>query len=66
MANFYADNDDLRYYVERGIDWEPLVRLRERDFNQEGGFSSVEEATAFTEKFWIWWGVSLPMSWTHT
>ena len=47
MANFYTDNEDLRYYVERGIDWEPLVQLKERDFTREGGFSSVEEATAF-------------------
>lgn len=47
MGNFYTDNEDLRYYVERGIDWEPLVQLREGDFSREGGFSSVEEATAF-------------------
>ena len=24
MANFYEDNDDLRFYVEKGIDWAPL------------------------------------------
>ena len=32
MANFYTDNEDLRWYIERGIDWEPLVRTTEADF----------------------------------
>ena len=29
MPSFYDDNDDLRWWVERGIDWAPLVWLTE-------------------------------------
>ncbi len=29
MGNYYKDNDDLRFYVERWIDWEGLIRLTE-------------------------------------
>ncbi len=47
MANFYTDNDDLRFYVERGIDWEPLVRLLENDFTDPDGFESLADAKAF-------------------
>jgi alkylation response protein AidB-like acyl-CoA dehydrogenase len=25
MANFFTDNPDLQYYVEKGIDWPPLI-----------------------------------------
>ena len=32
MANFFHDNDDLKFYVEKGIDWEPLVRATEMDY----------------------------------
>lgn len=45
MANFYEDNDDLRWYVETGIDWAPIVRLTEHDFKAEDGPTSLEEAT---------------------
>ncbi|MCU1281359.1 MAG: Butyryl-CoA dehydrogenase [bacterium] len=47
MANFFQDNDDLRWYIERGIDWEPLVRTTEADFRNPGGPQSVDEALAF-------------------
>jgi alkylation response protein AidB-like acyl-CoA dehydrogenase len=47
MSNFYEDNDDLRWYVERGIDWEPLVRLTEYDFRAEGGHTTTSEAVDF-------------------
>ena len=47
MANYYDDNDDLRFYVERGLDWERLVRLTEYDFQSPGGFTSVAEAVSF-------------------
>jgi alkylation response protein AidB-like acyl-CoA dehydrogenase len=46
-ANFFHDNDDLRWYLERGIDWEPLVRTTEADFRNPGGPKSVDEALAF-------------------
>lgn len=47
MANFYRDNDDLRFYVERGIDWRPLVELVEQRFRLPDGHKSLEEALAF-------------------
>lgn len=47
MGNFFDDNDDLRFYLEKGLDWEPLVRLTEYDFRSEGGFSSTAEAVDF-------------------
>ena len=47
MANFYKDNDDLRYYFERGIDWEPIVRANEADFRAEGAPADLREALDF-------------------
>ncbi|HEY1587392.1 MAG TPA: acyl-CoA dehydrogenase family protein [Polyangia bacterium] len=47
MANFFTDNDDLRWYIERGIDWEPLVRTTEADFRNPDGPKSVAEALVF-------------------
>ncbi len=47
MANFFHDHDDLRFYVEKGIDWEPLVRLTEADLRAPGGPRSMKEATEF-------------------
>ena len=44
MASFYEDNDDLRFYLERAVDWGPLVRLTEHDRRAEGSPASVEEA----------------------
>ncbi|MCB9794302.1 MAG: acyl-CoA dehydrogenase family protein [Alphaproteobacteria bacterium] len=47
-TNFYADNEDLRWYVERGIDWAPLVEGAELGGGEEGeGFGSVAEALEF-------------------
>ncbi len=47
MANFYDDNADIRFYVERGIDWEPIVRLTEHEFQSEDGFENTAEAVDF-------------------
>ena len=47
MGNFYKDNDDLRFYIEREIDWEPLVRLTEYLYRTEDGFSNATEALGF-------------------
>ncbi len=47
MPNYFKDNDDLRYYFDRGIDWEPLIRLTEYEYQAEGAFSSAEEAARF-------------------
>jgi 3-(methylthio)propanoyl-CoA dehydrogenase len=46
MANFLKDNEDLRYYLDHGIDWDALVSVSERRFG-EGGFSDPEEAKQF-------------------
>lgn len=46
--NVYLDNDDLRFYVERGgLEWDELVRLAEADYRRDDSFSSKEEAVAF-------------------
>jgi hypothetical protein len=47
MANYYEDNEDLRFYIEKAINWEPVVKAVERDFTSEGGFNTVEEAKEF-------------------
>ncbi len=47
MTSFYDDNEDLRFYVERGIDWGPLVHLTEYDGRAEDAFATTEEAVAF-------------------
>ncbi len=47
MANYLDDNPDLQYYLEQGIDWDPLVRLTEQYFTLDGGFESTEEAVGF-------------------
>lgn len=48
-TNYYEDNADLRWYVEKGIDWKTLLPYVEwRGFGEEqaeaGGYQSVEEA----------------------
>ena len=47
MGNFFSDNEDLQYYVEKGIDWEPLVELTEFGYRNEDGFRSCDEALEF-------------------
>jgi 3-(methylthio)propanoyl-CoA dehydrogenase len=45
MANNYLlDNDDLLYYLDKGIDWEPVVELTERGFVDEDGPRDLAEA----------------------
>ena len=44
MANFYADNPDLKFYVDRGLDWGPLVELTEYLYRTPDGFKSAHEA----------------------
>jgi len=47
MGNYYRDNEDLRFYVERGIDWAPLVEATEYGWKAPDGFKSTEDAVAF-------------------
>lgn len=44
MANFYRDNADIRFYFDKGIDWDALVRFTEHDFKTPGGYTTTEEA----------------------
>jgi 3-(methylthio)propanoyl-CoA dehydrogenase len=44
MANFFDDNDDLAWYFDRGIDWDPIVRLAEWDFKAPDGPADLKEA----------------------
>ncbi|WP_394847797.1 acyl-CoA dehydrogenase family protein [Pendulispora brunnea] len=47
MSNFFKDNDDLAFYFEKGIDWEPLVEVSEYGYRTKDGFKSAREAVAF-------------------
>ncbi|MCP4200995.1 MAG: hypothetical protein GY769_03585 [bacterium] len=47
MANFLTDNEDLRWYLEKGIDWNPIVEACEFGLELQDGFRSVEEARDF-------------------
>jgi alkylation response protein AidB-like acyl-CoA dehydrogenase len=47
VGNFYKDNDDLRFYMEKWIDWEPLVELTEYLKRAKDGFKSTGEAVEF-------------------
>jgi 3-(methylthio)propanoyl-CoA dehydrogenase len=46
MGNFLTDNDDLAYYLTKGIDWDPIVEATERGLDDPEGPSSTEEALA--------------------
>ena len=47
MANFFKDNDDLRFYLDKGIDWTPIVELTERLYTAPDGFENKDEAVGF-------------------
>ena len=47
MANYFTDNEDLQYYFEKGIDWEPIVRFTEYDYRTQDGYKSASEALDF-------------------
>jgi alkylation response protein AidB-like acyl-CoA dehydrogenase len=47
MANFFTDNDDLSFYLEKGVDWAQLAEVTEHGFTREEGFKNVAEAAAF-------------------
>lgn len=46
-GNFYKDNADLAFYVDKWIDWAPLVELTEYLYRTEDGFKSADEALEF-------------------
>jgi alkylation response protein AidB-like acyl-CoA dehydrogenase len=47
VGNYFTDNDDLRYYFEKGIDWAPLVELTEYGYRTREGFKNPVEAVVF-------------------
>ncbi len=47
MASYFEDNDDLRFYFDRGVDWAALAEVTEYGFRSEGGFKTAAEATTF-------------------
>src|SRR3954471_2221240 len=47
MASFLEDNADLRYYFERGIDWDSVASLTEIGYRHPEGLHSAAEALAF-------------------
>lgn len=47
MPNFYDDNADLQYYLEKGLDWEPLVKLTEYLYQAPDAHANAEEAVDF-------------------
>ncbi len=44
VDNFYRDNEDLKFYVEKWIRWDPLVRLTEFDFRTKDAPQSTGDA----------------------
>jgi len=49
MSNFYKDNDDLRYYFERGIDWGPIIDACEPNLERAGFESRAQVADFYRE-----------------
>lgn len=47
MASFLTDNEDLRFYLERGVDWDALVEVTEYGYRTPDGFKSPIEARTF-------------------
>ncbi|MBF0120795.1 MAG: acyl-CoA dehydrogenase family protein [Desulfobacterales bacterium] len=46
-TNFFKDNNDLKFYVEKQIDWEPLIELTEYKYKKKDGFKNSKEALNF-------------------
>ena len=47
MASFLTDNEDLRFYLERGVDWDALVEVTEYGYRTPDGFKTPAEARGF-------------------
>ncbi len=46
-SNYYNDNEDLRFYIERAFDWSEIVALYERGYTDKEGFRDEAEALEF-------------------
>ena len=61
MASYFSDNDDLRFYFDRGIDWASLVEVTEYGFRTPDGFKTAAEARRrSTARSRSWWASSRP------
>lgn len=47
MANFFDDNDDMRFYINHAIHWAPLVELTEFHYKTPDAHANVGEALEF-------------------
>ncbi len=47
MGNYFTDNEDLRWYLETGIDWDPIADACELGFRLPDGFRTADEAREF-------------------
>jgi hypothetical protein len=47
MPSFFEDNDDLRFYFDRGADWDALAEVSEHGYRSPEGFKDAGEARAF-------------------
>jgi alkylation response protein AidB-like acyl-CoA dehydrogenase len=47
MSNFFNDNEDLRFYFDHWLDWEPIVTLTEATFRDPDGFKNTSDAVEF-------------------
>jgi alkylation response protein AidB-like acyl-CoA dehydrogenase len=50
VANFYSDNDDLRFYTERYLNWQRLAELTEMEWRAEDSHANVAEAKEFYQQ----------------
>ena len=46
-SNFFSDNADLRWYVDRGVDWAPLVEATEYGFRAPDAIKDIDAAVTF-------------------
>ena len=47
MPNFYRDNDDLRFYTEKWIDWAALQELTERFGDADQAIPTLDDSVQF-------------------
>jgi alkylation response protein AidB-like acyl-CoA dehydrogenase len=47
MASFFTDNDDLLYYVDKGIDWASLAEATEYGWRAPDAHANADEAKQF-------------------
>lgn len=44
IENFYLDNEDLKFNMEKMVDWTAIVKLREKLGTEESPYESVDDA----------------------